>query len=102
MKRKILIIAICFVAVSSLVGQIPSGDEIMRRVDANLVIDEAVTTATMIIHGRTGTRKIKSKSWNKGRDNTFVEYLSPARERGKKMLKSSVTSGALSILTQPI
>jgi outer membrane lipoprotein-sorting protein len=30
---------------------------------------------------------MKSKSWAKGEENAFTEYLSPARERGTKMLK---------------
>ncbi len=65
----------------------PSGGEILRRVDENLVLDSATGTSVMIIHGRSGTRTIESRFWVQGQDSTFVEYLSPARERGKKMLK---------------
>ncbi len=65
----------------------PSGEEILRRVDQNLVVDQAISISTMIVHGRSGTRTIRSKSWIKGEDNAFVEYLSPPREKGKKMLR---------------
>ena len=68
-------------------AQMPSGDEILEKIDHNMVVDQAVSTQTMIINGRTNTRTITSKAWTKGRDRTFVEYLSPAREKGKKMLK---------------
>lgn len=64
-----------------------SGQEILKRVDKNQVLDHAIIKATMIIHGRSGTRTISSKSWSSGKDKSFSEYLSPAREKGKKMLK---------------
>ncbi|UCF04565.1 MAG: outer membrane lipoprotein-sorting protein [bacterium] len=68
-------------------GPWPTGEEIMRRIDENLVVESAVSRATMIIHGRSGTRTITSKAWRKGRNNSLVEYLSPPREKGKKMLR---------------
>ena len=71
----------------SVFAQAPSGDEILEKIDQNMVVDQAISTQTMIINGRTNTRTITSKAWSKGRDQAFVEYLSPAREKGKKMLK---------------
>lgn len=65
----------------------PTGEEILRRIDENMVVEQAVSRATMIIHGRSGTRTITSRAWRKGRNRSLVEYLSPARERGKKMLR---------------
>lgn len=64
-----------------------SGQEILKRVDKNQQLDHAIITAKMTIHGRSGTRTITSKSWIEGKDQSFSEYLSPAREKGKKMLK---------------
>jgi len=64
-----------------------TGKEILKNIDRNMVVDQAVSQTEMIIHSRSGTRSITSKSWTKGNDKTFVEYLSPAREKGKKMLK---------------
>jgi outer membrane lipoprotein-sorting protein len=68
-------------------GPPPTGDEILQRIDENLVVEHAISTNTMIVHGRSGTRTITSKAWKKGKDRTFVEYLSPPREKGKKMLR---------------
>ncbi|HDP67834.1 MAG TPA: outer membrane lipoprotein-sorting protein [Candidatus Marinimicrobia bacterium] len=68
-------------------AQPPSGDEILKKIDQNQVYDQAISTATMIVHSRTGDRMIRSKAWSKGNDKAFVEYLSPPREKGKKMLK---------------
>ncbi len=68
-------------------AQAPDGKEILERIDRNMAFDQAISVTKMIIHGRRSDRTITSKSWAKGRDNAFVEYLSPPREKGKKMLK---------------
>lgn len=85
MKTKILLTLI-FLFQTFLFAQL-GGEEILNLVDKNMVIDQAVTTATMIVHSRSGTRTIQSQAWVKGRNQSFVEYLSPAREKGKKMLR---------------
>lgn len=74
-------------SVSTTTGEAPSGEDILKRVDKNMVIDQGISVSKMIIHGRSGTRTIRSKNWVKGRDRTLVVYLSPAREKDKKMLK---------------
>ena len=85
--RQILLAAFVILAAARAPAQKPSGEEILRRIDENLYVDQAVSTSTMTIHGRSGTRTITSKGWRKGTDKSLVEYLSPAREKGKKMLK---------------
>jgi outer membrane lipoprotein-sorting protein len=65
----------------------PSGEQVLEMIDSNLYLDHAVVEARMMIHGRTGTRTIESRSWRKGVDSVLVEYLAPPREEGKKMLK---------------
>jgi len=74
-------------AATALAQAPPSGEEILRRVDANIGADNKISTAEMIIHGRRGSRSIKSKSWIYGQEKSFTEYLAPAREAGTKMLK---------------
>ena len=68
-------------------AQAPDGEAILRRVDENLGSDNKVTTSQMIIHGRRGSRTIRSRSWIQGRNKSFTEYLDPPREKGTKMLK---------------
>lgn len=95
MKKVIIISGILLIATSGLthqdslriVSRAPTGEDILERVDRNLVIDQATGISTMIVHGRRSSRTITSRFWKKGRDQAFVEYLSPARERGKKMLR---------------
>ena len=65
----------------------PTGEEILRRVDANIGSDNKISTAEMIIHTKRGSRSMKSKSWMMGEEKSFTEYLAPARDAGTKMLK---------------
>lgn len=85
--QKIFLLLIGLSLVGSAVAQAPTGQEILEKIDANMVFDHAVSQSTMIIHDRTGDRTITSKSWAKGKNQALVEYLSPAREKGKKMLR---------------
>ena len=64
-----------------------TGEEVLKKIDQNMVVEQALTITRMIVHGRSGTRTITSRVWRKGDNKAFVEYLSPAREKGKKMLK---------------
>ncbi len=64
-----------------------TGEDVLKNIDGNLVLDQAVSVSRMTIHRGSRVRTIQSKSWIKGADKSFVAYLSPARERGKKMLK---------------
>lgn len=66
----------------------PDAIEILKRVDKQMVTQSAEATATMIITNRRGREtKITSRSWSKGETTSLVEYLSPAREKGVKMLR---------------
>ncbi|MBU2548834.1 MAG: outer membrane lipoprotein-sorting protein [Proteobacteria bacterium] len=64
-----------------------TGDEVLQNIDKNMVVDQAVRTSKMVINARSGSRTVESRSWIKGSDRVLVEYLAPAREKGKKMLK---------------
>jgi outer membrane lipoprotein-sorting protein len=65
----------------------PTGKEILNRIDANMAATSTITTSKMVIHGARQTRTIEAKSWGMGDQKSFTEYLSPAREKGTKMLK---------------
>ncbi len=68
-------------------AQQPSGEEILKRIDENLVSKSTITTSKMLIHGARQTRTIEAKTWGMGDEKAFTEYLAPAREKGTKMLK---------------
>jgi outer membrane lipoprotein-sorting protein len=64
-----------------------SGNYILEKVDENIGADSKISDSKMIIMGDRVTRTIESKSWIKGTEESFTEYLAPAREKGTKMLK---------------
>ena len=64
-----------------------SGDEILDRIDRNMSADTRHIVSKMIIHGARSTRTIESETWSRGDEQSFTEYLAPAREKGTKMLK---------------
>lgn len=85
-----LLINVCVLHAAAPPGppsEAPSGEEILERIDNNFYAENRVSISSMIIRGVRGTRTIKAKSWVQGMDKAFTEYLSPAREKGTKMLK---------------
>src|SRR3972149_3759449 len=73
-------------AVSSGV-QAPTGDEILKKVDQNMFSENKIVVSRMVIRGRRETRIVQSKSWQRGTNESYTEFLAPAREKGTKMLK---------------
>ena len=65
-----------------------TSEALVRAMDKNLNAKTRVLTSKMIVHGRRGSRTIKSRNWVKGINQAYTEYLAPPREAGTKMLKS--------------
>lgn len=84
---KQLLVILTFISISNLFAQEPSGEWILNQIDKNLTSENRIVASKMIIHGRRESRTIEAKSWVQGVDKSFTEYLSPAREKGTKMLK---------------
>ena len=84
---KVIMILIVLITMIPVNAQVPSGDEILDKIDQNMSSDSRVFTSKMIIHGRRGSRTVESKSWAVGDVKSFTEYLAPAREKDTKMLK---------------
>jgi len=72
-----------------LTAQAPSADWILGRVDDTRTSGNKIILSEMIIHGRRGSRSVRTKSWIQGVERSFSEYLDPPREKGTKMLKLS-------------
>ena len=85
MKLLSTIFTVIFMLSSSLWAE--SANDILARVDGNISSNNKIVVSKMVIHGRRNSRTIESKSWMQGEEKSFSEYLSPARERGTKMLK---------------
>lgn len=82
-----IIISIILIMPALLFSQTRSAEDILKRVDENTISDGKIVVSKMIIHGRRGERTVEAKSWQRNIDDSFTEYLAPAREKGTKMLK---------------
>jgi len=67
--------------------RVPTAEELIDAMDANLNAETSILTSRMVVHGRRTSRTITSKSWVQGTERAFTEYLAPPREAGTKMLK---------------
>ncbi|MBI9067010.1 MAG: outer membrane lipoprotein-sorting protein [Salinivirgaceae bacterium] len=83
MKYIVLIITALFSTLVS--GQ--TADEIIKKVDQNMSAENRIIESSMTIHGKRNSRTMTSISYSVGDKQSFTEYLSPAREKGTKMLK---------------
>ncbi|NCA87218.1 MAG: outer membrane lipoprotein-sorting protein [Clostridia bacterium] len=68
-------------------AQYPDGGEIIRKVDENMTARTVQSEEQMIVHGRRSSRTMTTRSFARGHNESFTEYLSPPREEGTKMLK---------------
>lgn len=64
-----------------------TAEQILSRIDQNMSSENQVAKTTMIIHGKRNSRTLTSIGYSVGDKKSFSEYLSPAREKGTKMLK---------------
>ena len=72
-----------------LVGQVfaLTGEEIIRRVDANMTFGTARMESEMVIHVGDEVRTKKLISYAQGRKKSYAEFTFPARDKGVKYLK---------------
>jgi outer membrane lipoprotein-sorting protein len=68
-------------------AQNPTAQQILDQIDKNMSSKNRVYTSEMIVHSARGSRSMEMKSWTAGDNQSFSEYLAPAREKGTKMLK---------------
>jgi outer membrane lipoprotein-sorting protein len=64
-----------------------TASQILDRMDRNMIFETRRSLATMQIHRRGQTIAKTMKIYSKGEDASYVEFLSPARDKGVKYLK---------------
>ena len=89
MKKTIFLLSLffCSTALTLQAQDYPSGNFLLDKIDANMSSKTVIMTASMQVNSARATRTITLKMWGEGDKRTFTEYLSPAREKGTKMLK---------------
>lgn len=68
-------------------GENPTVDQILSAIDQNMVFESRTATIKMTVEGKRRTRTFEIQSYGRGKDDSAMEYLAPAREKGTKMLK---------------
>ncbi|HBX45970.1 outer membrane lipoprotein-sorting protein [Limibacterium fermenti] len=84
MKKIFYILFITLVTVSV---SAQNAEQIIQEVDKNISAKSQIAESTMTVHGKRNSRTMTAKSYTIGDEKSFTEYLSPAREKGTKMLK---------------
>lgn len=84
-KMKHILIIIGLLIPAGLMAQ--SAEDIIKKIDNNMSSENRIVESSMIIHGKRNSRTMTSVSYTVGDQQSFTEYLSPAREKGTKMLK---------------
>lgn len=64
-----------------------TAEQIMERVDKNMIANDRIIESRMIIYGKRQKRTVSFRGYSKGEDKSFIEYLAPSREKGTKILK---------------
>ena len=72
---------------AAVAAEAPTGESILNKVDENNYADTRIAVSEMVIHLARNTRTVRAKSWVKGSDKSFTEFLYPPRDKGTKMLK---------------
>jgi len=88
MKQTIILICVMIPMFLPVSGQdIQDPFTVMEKIDSNLKYDSAVAEMEMVITIK--KRKIvkRFKSYSQGNEKSFIEFLSPARDKGTKILK---------------
>lgn len=66
---------------------LPTMDELLARVDANMTFDTRSATMTMTVTKSGRVKTYEMKSYGRGADEAAIEYVAPARDAGTRMLK---------------
>ena len=81
------LIALLFISMTGHCVFAQDAEQILKKIDKNMSSENRVMNMTMIIHGNRNDRTLTSVGYSVGDKKSFSEYLSPAREKGTKMLK---------------
>jgi outer membrane lipoprotein-sorting protein len=86
-SRLLFVIFVIFYASSTAAQSSPGAMEILDKIDENMVSNSVISLSKMIIYkqGRTDVKEMKS--WGIGKKKGFVEFYSPARDKGTKYLR---------------
>ncbi len=77
-----------FLALLPLTARAVTVDELLSKIDANMTFDSRETTIRMVVTKGDRVKQYRMHSYGRGADESAVEYLEPARDKGTRMLKN--------------
>jgi outer membrane lipoprotein-sorting protein len=83
--KKINFTIILLLLISQCFGQ--DAKTILDKVDRNMSSRNRIMESSMTINGKRNSRTLTSKTYSEGSEKSFSEYLTPAADKGTKMLK---------------
>lgn len=86
-KMNSIVVVTVFLISGAWAQQQPSAFDILDRIDGNMVFTTAYSEVDMNITIRNRTIKKSMISYAEGNEKSYIEFLSPPRDRGTKMLK---------------
>jgi outer membrane lipoprotein-sorting protein len=87
--KKYIILVLLLPVFALLKAAYPDGNELLNKIDLNMLSGTSKSKTTMVVQSRRATRTMVSENWSQGNDKAYSEYIAPAREKGTKMLKDS-------------
>lgn len=85
--KKIITYFFLLIGVTAFSQTSPEAKKILDQVDHNMTSKTKIMESQMIVYGKRNSRTLESKSYTRGFQESFTEYLAPEREKGTKMLK---------------
>jgi outer membrane lipoprotein-sorting protein len=79
----------CFLAIFPTAAHAITVDELLAKVDKNMTFDTREVTLSMTVTKGDRVKVYKMHSFGRGADESAMEYLEPARDKGTKMLKNA-------------
>lgn len=87
--KKISILPVIWLmwAIGAFAQQPPSAQDILQNIDKNMVFETIYTESDMIITLKDRTITKSLVSYAQGNQKSYIEFLSPARDKGTKILR---------------
>ncbi|MEQ1501516.1 MAG: outer membrane lipoprotein-sorting protein [Myxococcota bacterium] len=70
-------------------AQTPTADQLLAKIDAQLHYESRTSRVRMTVVNARRTREFEMVTFGRGADDAAIEYVSPERDKGTKMLKKA-------------
>ena len=86
-RTAVALVALALAGATAASAQV-TAREVLERLDANMTIRTARMRAELVVHYRGGDdRTMTFESWERGTDQSFLEFTAPARDAGSRFLR---------------